>query len=964
MWKHAALVLFLSLPLFARQGDSGWCENGGVFPKVSLTLATAPFQASYPGCIVTVYLSGSTTLATIYSDNQGTSKSNPFTATPNGQWQYYADNGVYDVQLSNGTPSFPAPITLGGRQLFDFTTFGPGSPPNSVQFNNGGAFGGSGNFIYSNGIVQINGTGAKSQQLLFVNNNITAGTVYSGYFGSFIPSSTVVGTNFTGDVIGPSSNTGGYLKFSALAYNPYNTGTVCLDQFGNPVQQPTLVPSDSLTNTDIFLWSSTSPLLPSSPTAGCPNPGGAPFPISPLVTVGGVPNQQYGLTTNGYILAEGGLAATISAYNAIDSLLGGVHALTGFVTEAGFNPGPNSTCGALNAVGAGFGGIGFQGGSIYCYWNPTTSSWNNMDLSKIGSGGGGGTPGGATTNVQYNNGGVFGGNSFFTYNQATHVVQIGTPSTFVSGSQDYVVAESGFSADACTLTNCINAPNGGIAAGGVIVTTKNFEMLGTGSSPAAIGAMSYGGIAYKSGTQYWYWNGSSWATVDFSATGSGCTLGGTSTGQIIFNLTGACTSSANLTWNNSTQQAGITSTATNVAGLSVHSGYIETQGGLLQDGVNSWNSIQAVGTGGGCSTSAPCAGVSGLAVFATNYMQLGSYSGTVSTGPTVPGGFPSLVSGSASYNTTSHCLALYDTGTSPNWQCVSGGGGGTPASPSTSVQFNNGGSFGGSSNFVWDNTNQLLTISGISNTAAIATSGTSFIQSGGGFFTASTAINAIHTYGNIQACELSSCSGGNAISVANSTVINSSRAYIGSGGVNVSNTVTGTEILGSNTGTSLTFSNSNANFEVNGNGAVSAAGVGTFNGGVFTNSTAYNSIQTYGGFSASVNNSALSCLYAYGSAGNCLVNTSGVYVGAQGINTSGGATFGSAVSALSGLTTGASSNSQIYIGSGNFYNRLISGSSTAISCSGVANGWTAITTDEYIVICAGGNRFRAAITSF
>lgn len=44
------------------------------------------------------------------------------------------------------------------------------------------------------------------------------------------------------------------------------------------------------------------------------------------------------------------------------------------------------------------------------------------------------------------------------------------------------------------------------------------------------------------------------------------------------------------------------------------------------------------------------------------------------------------------------------------WYQVGGGGGGTPSSPDTSVQFNNGGSFGGSSNFLFDSTNDILTL--------------------------------------------------------------------------------------------------------------------------------------------------------------------------------------------------------------------------------------------------------------
>jgi hypothetical protein len=43
---------------------------------------------------------------------------------------------------------------------------------------------------------------------------------------------------------------------------------------------------------------------------------------------------------------------------------------------------------------------------------------------------------------------------------------------------------------------------------------------------------------------------------------------------------------------------------------------------------------------------------------------------------------------------------------------ASTGGGGTPAAPTTSIQFNNAGAFGGTARNVWDNTNNIQTISG------------------------------------------------------------------------------------------------------------------------------------------------------------------------------------------------------------------------------------------------------------
>lgn len=47
------------------------------------------------------------------------------------------------------------------------------------------------------------------------------------------------------------------------------------------------------------------------------------------------------------------------------------------------------------------------------------------------------------------------------------------------------------------------------------------------------------------------------------------------------------------------------------------------------------------------------------------------------------------------------------------------GSGGTPATPTTSVQFNSSGSFGGDSQFVWDNTNKALTV-GIPNSSLVS----------------------------------------------------------------------------------------------------------------------------------------------------------------------------------------------------------------------------------------------------
>jgi hypothetical protein len=67
------------------------------------------------------------------------------------------------------------------------------------------------------------------------------------------------------------------------------------------------------------------------------------------------------------------------------------------------------------------------------------------------------------------------------------------------------------------------------------------------------------------------------------------------------------------------------------------------------------------------------------------------------------------VNGMIRYNTNNNKFEAFENG---SWTNMIGGGGGSPGGANTQIQFNNSGSFGGSSNFVWDNTNNVLTITG------------------------------------------------------------------------------------------------------------------------------------------------------------------------------------------------------------------------------------------------------------
>lgn len=64
-----------------------------------------------------------------------------------------------------------------------------------------------------------------------------------------------------------------------------------------------------------------------------------------------------------------------------------------------------------------------------------------------------------------------------------------------------------------TTYNAISAPSGGLFSGIADYFSAN------ASAPSINPPASTGGFSYKSGSTYWYWNGSAWASVDLSASG-------------------------------------------------------------------------------------------------------------------------------------------------------------------------------------------------------------------------------------------------------------------------------------------------------------------------------------------------------------------------------------------------------------------------------------------------------------
>lgn len=97
----------------------------------------------YPGCTIAVYLTGTHTLAVIYSDNNNTAKANPFVADTTGNGFFYAALGRYDITFSGG--GLPSPQTFGDVLLQDVVALNigpPGGNNGEGQYNNNGVFSG------------------------------------------------------------------------------------------------------------------------------------------------------------------------------------------------------------------------------------------------------------------------------------------------------------------------------------------------------------------------------------------------------------------------------------------------------------------------------------------------------------------------------------------------------------------------------------------------------------------------------------------------------------------------------------------------------------------------------------------------------------------------------------------------------------------------------------------------------
>jgi len=118
MKARIALLALLLIPASATAqiaAITNYCVLGASQATTSGLNSSNYMQGVIPSCTVTVYLTGTTNLATIYADSLSTPLTNPFIATSAGSFLFYAFTGAaYDVVLSGGfSPNvYLIPVTL------------------------------------------------------------------------------------------------------------------------------------------------------------------------------------------------------------------------------------------------------------------------------------------------------------------------------------------------------------------------------------------------------------------------------------------------------------------------------------------------------------------------------------------------------------------------------------------------------------------------------------------------------------------------------------------------------------------------------------------------------------------------------------------------------------------------------------------------------------------------------------
>lgn len=613
----------------------------------------------------------------------------------------------------------------------------------------------------------------------------------------------------------------------------YDTGNDCVEVASNALAFACIAGGSGGSGTVSSSAQFNVPYYTTNPT-GTTVGGNAAFTFNP----GGTPQVTLlgNFQTTG--VAFGFDASTCTAGNCIQAPLGGISSATAIVTN--FSQWAEVTAPGLSAAN-----------QCRLYDDPSAHnlllSCNAGPYAAIGGGSGSGTVGSsAQFNIAYYTtnptGTTVGGNAAWTFSPTGGAGS--TPQVSLAGNILVTGASFGFDASTCTLSNCIQAPLGGISSATAIVT--NFSQWAEVTAPAVSAANQC--RLYDDPTAHnllLSCNAGAYAAIGGGG-GSGTVNASTANAVGFYASAGNVISgNASFQWNNTSKLMTVTAASSSVAGIAVATGYIQSDQGLLATPSTAvtYNVIQA--PGGGMAAKSFTAG---------NYIQTGA--GT--TTPAITSG-DSFKPGALYYNTSSACLEAYN---GFSFACIGGAGGTTVNTFSGAISL-----VGTANQITVTNASNTITLSlpatvntttfnstAVGSTIGLQVNGGTFSVNGNGAVSAagvgtfagglnvtgSNAGNSIQSTGGIDVCDIGGCSSGVALQVNGSNVM-----QLSGGVLNV--VITGL-FNSTASGASIAFQAGGGNFQVTGAGAGSFAGVITTASGLnVITTTATNSIQSPGG---------------------------------------------------------------------------------------------------------------------
>lgn len=354
------------------------------------------------------------------------------------------------------------------------------------------------------------------------------------------------------------------------------------------------------------------------------------------------------------------------------------------------------------------------GGGVNGYFLQTDGE-GNLTWAQGGNGGGNGSPGGANTQVQFNDSGSFGGDSGFTYNKSTNILNVGNIVVSENINANTIDATGNITAsyyfgDGGFLTNVNTNLANYVAEGNQsnITQVGNLVSLGVDGDIVGLGNLNISGLVSASGLSL---SGNlaanSGTFTNRVIVGSNLTVNSSAVLRVLGNLNASGSANINL------------GTVGNIRITGGLNGYVLTTDG---SGNLSW------GVGGGGGNGTPGGGDKSVQFndnsdFGGDSSFIYDSSSATLSVPQIRSNATANFAGASSVNLGSignlrisgglngYVLTTNGSG-NLSWSAGGGGGNGTPGGTNTQVQFNDAGAFGGSAFFTYNDVTKTLQISG------------------------------------------------------------------------------------------------------------------------------------------------------------------------------------------------------------------------------------------------------------